>query len=88
MHASVAVRAASFFVVEDHLEIGLQTAHVLSPLQIQLRLVFAEHFVANYCPLVWMKDTGALVPSERNPQYTPLSPDAAPAKGKKKVKSE
>ena len=38
--------------------------------------------------LAWMKDTGALVPSERNPQYTPPSPDAAPAKGKKKVKSE
>jgi arylsulfatase A-like enzyme len=38
--------------------------------------------------LAWMKDTGALVPSERNPQYTPPAPDAAPAKAKKKVKSE
>lgn len=38
--------------------------------------------------LAWMKDTGALVPSERNPQYAPPAPDAAPAKAKKKVKSE
>jgi arylsulfatase A-like enzyme len=38
--------------------------------------------------LAWMKDTGALVPSERNPQYTQPAPDAAPAKAKKKVKSE
>lgn len=35
---------------------------------------FAEHFVANYCPLVWMKDTGAN-----------LTPDKIPADSMKPV---
>lgn len=28
---------------------------------------FAEHFVANYCPLVWMKDTGANLTPDKIP---------------------
>lgn len=28
---------------------------------------FAEHFVANYCPLVWMKDTGANLTPDKLP---------------------
>ena len=35
---------------------------------------FADHFVANYCPLVWMKDTGAN-----------LTPDKIPADAMKPV---
>ena len=35
---------------------------------------FAEHFVANYCPLIWMKDTGAN-----------LTPDKIPAESMKPV---
>ena len=35
---------------------------------------FAEHFVANYCPLVWMKDSGAN-----------LTPDKIPAEAMKPV---
>jgi single-strand selective monofunctional uracil DNA glycosylase len=35
---------------------------------------FTEHFVANYCPLVWMKDTGAN-----------LTPDKIPAESMKPV---
>ena len=35
---------------------------------------FAEHFVANFCPLVWMKDTGAN-----------LTPDKIPAEAMKPV---
>jgi len=35
---------------------------------------FADHFVANYCPLIWMKDTGAN-----------LTPDKIPAESMKPV---
>ncbi|MFM8334068.1 MAG: aryl-sulfate sulfohydrolase, partial [Opitutaceae bacterium] len=38
--------------------------------------------------LAWIKDTGALIPSERNPRYAPPAPGAAPAQGGKKSKSD
>ena len=36
---------------------------------------FAEHFVANYCPLVWMKDTGANLTPDKIPaaDMTPVT---------------
>lgn len=36
---------------------------------------FAEHFVANYCPLVWMKDTGANLTPDKIPadSMTPVN---------------
>lgn len=37
--------------------------------------------------LTWINDTGALIPSERNPRYTPPPPRAARAKGRDRVKS-
>jgi len=38
--------------------------------------------------LAWINDTGALIPAERNPRYTPPAPGAAPAKAGKKAKSD
>lgn len=38
---------------------------------------FADHFVANYCPLVWMKDTGANLTPDKLPKAEMAPVEAA-----------